>query len=156
MMKRMILAMILVLVWVTLSGIALAAPPHLKGVPKEFRPGDARGIFIWQDKDGMHVRSTTAGRGHVFSGVIRTNGEFYNVRGVREEAGDFYRVSRGRDDIAFRFRTAKDVDGLDFRVKEGSRLYFDLFMDGHRIDTREIYVGRHGWHPEHSAFTIYK
>lgn len=155
-MKRIILAMLMLLVWITLAGSALAAAPELNGVPQEYRPGNSRGYFIWQDRDGIHVRTTTAGRGHVFSGVIRTDGQFYNVRGVRQEAGDFSRVNRDRDDITFRFRTTDGVDGVDFRIKEGKRLAFDLFIDGHRIDPREIYVGRRGWHPEHSIFTVFK
>jgi len=153
-MKKLSAMLIMVSVLIACSGYALAWAPQLQGQPDAFRPGDSRGFFIWRDGDGLHLRTTTRGQGHVFSGVIRTDGRFHAVHGVREEGNDFHRLSWDRDTITFRYKTAGGVDGLDFRVKDGDRLTLDLFMDGHRIATREIYVGRRGCHPVHSEFTL--
>jgi hypothetical protein len=150
-------ALLLVAVFLVIgSGYALAWSPQLQGRPDQFRPGDSRGVFVWRDDNGLHLRTTTHGRLHVFSGVVRTNGHFVDVRSVRGERNDFSRLSADRDTITFRFRTAGDVDGLDFRIRGGEEVEFDLFMDGRRIDTREIYLGHRGWHPRRSEFTLHR
>lgn len=153
-MKKAVALVTLLLVLVASTGYAFAWGPRLEGRPSEFRPGNSRGVFIWHDHAGLHLRTTTHGRDHVFSGVIRTNGDFVDVRGVREERGDFHRVSWDRDTITFRFNTDGGVDGMDFRVKRGDRVFFDLYMDGHRISSREIYLGRGGRHPDRNHFEV--
>jgi hypothetical protein len=153
-MKKLTVLVIMVSLLVFGSSYAFAWAPQVQGVPYEFRPGDSRGVFVWRDGDGFHVRTTTRGQGHVFSGVIRTDGQFRNVRDAGGEGRDFHRLNLPRDMISFRFETKGGVDGFDFRVKGGERLMLDLFMDGHRIATREIYVGRRGWHPASSDFTL--
>lgn len=153
-MRKVSLLMITMFLLVALSSNAFAWSPQLQGQPEDFRPGDSRGVFIWHDGEGMHLRTTTYGQEHVFFGVIRTDGRFDAVRGYREEAGDFHRVSWDRDNITFRFNTEGGVDGLNFRVHDGEHVTFDLYMDGHRISTKQIYIGHEGWHPHHSEFQI--
>ncbi len=136
------------------SGYALAWAPQLQGRPFDFRPGDSRGVFVWRDRDGLHLRTTTRGSEHVFSGVIGTNGYFVDVDSARLEGRDFFRVNDDRNMITFRFRTAGGSDGLDFRVRDGERLNFALFVDGHRIDPNEIYIGYRGWHPGDNEFRL--
>lgn len=153
-MKKLTALLLVLSILVIGSGSALAWAPQLQGQPYEFMPGDSRGVFIWRDGDGLHLRTTTRGREHVFSGQIRTEGRFVNVRGVQEEGNDMSRISRDHDTITFRFHTAGGVDGLDFRVRGSDRLSFDLYMDGHRIDTSKIYIGYRGWHPDESEFVL--
>jgi hypothetical protein len=153
-MKKLAAALVVLSILIACSGYALAWAPQLQGEPYQYKPGDNRGVFIWRDHDGLHLRTTTRGREHVFSGVIRTDGRFVGVRGVRAESNDCVRLSRDRDTVAFRFHTAGGVDGLDFRVREGERLAFELFVDGHRIETQNIYVGHRGWHPRGNEFTL--
>jgi hypothetical protein len=153
-MKKMTTVLLVLFILVAGSGYALAWAPQLQGKPYQYKPGESRGVFIWRDRDGLHLRTTTRGQEHVFSGVIRTDGRFADVCGVRMEGNDFIRLSRDRDTITFRFRTAGGEDGIDFRVWESERLSFDLFIDGHRIDTRNIYVGYRGWHPYRNEFTL--
>lgn len=153
-MKKLTAMVIMVSILVFCSGYAFAWAPQLQGRPDAFRPGHSRGVFLWRDGDGFHLRTATRGQGHVFSGVIRTDGRFSAVRDAGEERNDFHRLSHDRDTITFRYHTKGGADGLDFRVKEGDRLTVDLFMDGRRVDTCEIYVGKRGWHPRHSDFTL--
>ncbi len=155
-MKKLTAFLLVAVILVFGSGYALAWAPELKGRPEQFAPGDSRGVFVWRDDNGLHLRTTTRGRLHVFSGVLRTNGYFADVRGVREERNDFSRLNDDRNSIMFRFKTQGDVDGLDFRVRGGDQVELDLFVDGHRIDTREIYVGYRGWHPNRSNFVLYR
>jgi hypothetical protein len=154
-MKKLTAILTMVFVLLAFSNLALAwGGPRSHGQPEEFRPGDSRGYFIWRDGDTVHLRVTTYGREHTFSGVIRTDGQFRHVRGYREEANDFHRVDRDRDAIAFRFHTAGGVDGLDFRVDDADHIAFDLYMDGHPISPGHIYIGHRGWHPDDNTFRL--
>lgn len=152
--KRVSIVVMLVVAILSLTGSVFAWSPHLEGRPDAFRMGNSRGYFIWQDQDGLHLRTTTRGQEHVFSGVIRTNGRFVDVERKQLEHGDFCRVNPDRDTITFRFTTTSGSDGMDFRVRDGERLNFDLFIDGHKINPHEIYLGERGWHPRSSDFTI--
>ena len=153
-MKRVAALITLLFVLMASTGYALAWGSRLEGRPEGFRPGESRGVFIWHDHQGMHLRTSTHKREHVYSGVIRTDGHFSDVHGVREERGDFHRVSWDRDTITFRFDTDGGTDGLDFRVKRGDRVFFDLYKDGHRISTQEIHLGHDGRHPDDSHFSV--
>lgn len=180
-MKRNWLILSLVaLLLVAMTGSALAWSPRLEGKPDQFRPGGAKGYYIWQDHSGFHIWTTTRGMEHKFSGVIKTDGEFVHVRGQRLEGDDRFRetsdeqdnhwfTSQGRfgkfrfqgrevdhdtDKISFRFETAGGSDGLNFRVRDGSWITFELYMDGRRVDNDNIYIGDNGWHPRRSTFTI--
>ncbi|MCX7781210.1 MAG: hypothetical protein N2491_09925 [Negativicutes bacterium] len=155
-MKRLSAVMVFLFTMVALSGYALAWPGHLEGKPDAFRPGDTRGYFIWHDDNGMHLRTTTRGHERIFTGVIRTDGKFVNVDDFKMEGNDRIRVSRDRDTIWFRLSTAGAVDGLNFRIKGGDYVHFELYMDGHRIDRKEIFLGDRGWHPRSSSFTIHR
>lgn len=155
-MRKLSILVIVVALLVLSAGAALAKDRSIEGRPDMLDPGHIRGYFVWRDDDGLHLRTTTRGHDHVFSGVIRTDGKFEDVDGRRLEHGDYYRLSRDRDTITFRFTTAAGLDGFDFRVDDGKRLNFDLFMDGHRIDVDEIYIGERGWHPQHSEFTLHR
>lgn len=156
-MKKLTALLTVVFVLLAYSSLAFAWGGHrTNGQPEEFRPGDSRGYFIWREGDTVHLRVTTYGREHTFSGVIRTDGRFYHVRGFREENGDFHRSDRDHDSIFFRFHTAGGVDGIDFKVGDADKLNFDLFIDGHRISPHQIYVGHRGWHPDDNSFDLYR
>lgn len=155
-MKKLTVLLLVALTLVAMSSYAFAWAPRDQGRPDAFRPGDSRGYFIWHDYDGLHIWTSTRGARHEFSGVIRTDGAFFDVQGKRLEGDDFFRVDRDRDTIQFRFETAGGADGINFRIDGGSYANFDLFIDGHRIDPGEIYIGDRNWHPRHSDFTLYR
>ncbi|MDR3564878.1 MAG: hypothetical protein P4N59_26065 [Negativicutes bacterium] len=154
-MKKTVVLLVGIVLLLMLSGVALAWPQYLDGRPSEYRPGETRGYFIWFDRDGWNLRTASKSREHVYTGVIRTNGEFVDVRGVREEHGDRIRLNHERDRISFQFETdPRDTDGIDFRVRDGDRVNFDLYVDGELIDTHEIHLGRHNIHPHSNDFWI--
>jgi hypothetical protein len=43
---------------------------------------------------------------------------------------------------------------VNFRIKDGSYVEFDLFVDGHPIRHRQIYIGNSGWHPDDHSFRL--
>lgn len=153
-MKRLSAILVFALTLVALTGSAFAWPGYLEGKPDALQRWDARGYFIWHDNKGMHLRTATHGQERVFTGVIRTDGKFTNVDDFRLEGADRIRLSRDRDTITFRFVTGRAAEGLDFRLKNGERVTFELYMDGHRIDRKEIFLGDRGRHPRSSHFSL--
>jgi len=135
---------------------AFAWAPRVEGKPDAFDPGATRGYFIWHDWNGLHLWTTTRGQEHHFSGVIRTDGRFINVHGKRLESDDWYRVGPERHEMNFDFTTSGGLDGVNFEIEGGDHVNFDLFIDGHRINPEEIYIGDRGWHPDQDDFTLFR
>lgn len=155
---------------------------NFHGRPIDFRSDGHKGYYIWQDEHGFHVWTTTRGEEHTFSGVIHTDGIFEHVRGHRLEEGDslttyediqdktWFRfgdgdrgfhfafggreVNVGHDKINFKFNTAGGSDGLNFRIRDARHIDFDLFIDGHPIPRRDIFIGTNGWHPDDHHFRL--
>jgi hypothetical protein len=92
----------------------------LHGQP-DMGAGDGVGYWLWKDDKGLHLRTTTRGQEHVFSGTIRTAPEssFEHVTEVRFEdtAQNHDRMVQADDDlIRFRFHTWDGTDGVDFQL----------------------------------------
>lgn len=140
---------------ISMTSVVFAWQPYINGRPSEFRPGYSRGYFIWRDDSGFNLRTASHRRGHVFNGVIRTNGDLAEIRVLRTEGGDRLRVDRERDVIRFRFRTGPgDVDGVDFRVRGGNMVHFELFMDGAPAHPQSINIGAYNRNPRDNSFRI--
>jgi len=152
--KKGLIVALIGLFLVALTGAAFAWSPELNGKPEAFHPGETRGYFIWHDDNGLHIRTTTRGQLHVFSGTLHTNGRFIDVHGVKLEADDGYKVGPERHQMDFRFETAGGVDGIDFKVEGGEKVVLDLLIDGHKISADEIYGGFGSWHPSENKFEI--
>lgn len=155
-MRKLFSMFVVSLLVLSFCSSAFAWSPRIEGRPDSFDPGASRGYFIWHDESGFHVWTSTRGNQHEFSGVIRTNGRFHDTHGQRLEWNDFARVDSDRNMITFKFNTAGGEDGLNFRVAGGSYVDFDLFIDGHRIDRKEIHIGDRGWHPESNDFRLHR
>jgi hypothetical protein len=138
---------------VCFSGYVLAAA-ILDGRPAAFRSGESTGYFLWQDKDGLHIRAASNGTQHSFSGNIRTDGEFRDVFSQTGGTGDYCRVSDDREKIAFWFTAAGNQAGIDLRVRGGTYITFKLSMDGEDAAAANIFVGKDGWHPDGNKFTL--
>jgi hypothetical protein len=141
---------------ITLTGSVFAWAPQLDGRPEAFHPGAVRGYFIWHDNNGLHLRTTTEGQMHIFSGDIHTDGIFADVHGAQLEANDALNVGPEGHQMNFRFETAGGVDGIDFKVEGGEKVVFNLYMDGHEISPDEIYGGHGSWHPNSDSFQIFR
>lgn len=155
-MKKLYSILMLSLLILSFCSSAFAWSPSVDGKPDTFDPGKSRGYYIWHDRDGLHIWTTTRGQEHEFSGVIRTNGKFADIHGQRIERNDFYKISSGRDRITFKFKTDGGIDGLNFNINGGKYVDFDLFVDGHRIDPKQIHIGDRGWSPRDNDFRLYR
>ncbi|AJQ28018.1 hypothetical protein [Pelosinus fermentans] len=129
--------------------------PNLEERPIAFDPGKSMGYFLWQDKEGLHLRITSTGIPHTFSGTVRTDGRFENVLGKYQGGNeDYFEVNKSQNKIIYNFTTAKDEEGLDFQLSYGSYVKFSLSLDGESIDSEQIFIGKDGWHPARYEFTL--
>lgn len=154
--KGWMASLIIVLLLTCFTSQVFAWYMPANGKPDMYRPGDVRGYFIWQDSEGMHLRVTTRGQEHRFTGTIRTNGKFLAINGRSLEWNDRIRTDYEHSLIRFGLSVAGGTDGIDFKVHGGNHLKFDLYIDDERINPHEIYIGDEGWQPGRSHFTIYR
>lgn len=154
-MKKSILPSIFLLFLFALSSTAFAWSSQLEGEPA-FHRGEAGGYFIWYDDKGLHLRTTTRGPIHNFSGVLHTDGKFIDVHGIHLEVDDAYtyQVSPDKGQVHFNLDTGTLIDGFDFKVEGGEKIAFNLLIDGHPIPADEIHGGPNNWHPNNSTFEI--
>jgi hypothetical protein len=149
-MKKLSFFVVLTCFLVTLSGTAFAWSDRSEGRPQQNPPS----LSIWHDRnDEFHVKSTNFRNQHVFSGVIRTDGRFYDIEERDLENGDFVRVDHDRNTISFRF-TGRGTDEINFHIRGGDTLTFDLNRDGRDMRSSEIFIGQRGWHPRDNRFTL--
>jgi hypothetical protein len=121
----------------------------------DFEKGDVVKVALWRDDDGWHIRWTTAGHKHRFSGWIgAAEGEFTAIRAVRQERGDWARVSPNDKRLLFDTETDGGVDGFDFR-SDGKRLTFKIEVDG-EARTERVFIGRNDRNPSRMPFALDK
>lgn len=156
-MKKLSSLLVLACFLVTLSGTAFAWSDRSEGRPDQ-TPGQMfRGpsLSVWHDRnDEFHVKSTNFRGQHTFTGVIQTDGRFYDIDEKETESGDYITVDRDRNTIRFRF-TGRGMDELNFKVRHGDTVRFNFSRDGHDMPTKEIFVGKNGWHPRDNRFTLH-
>jgi hypothetical protein len=149
------LCILTLLIMVCFSNYSIAAPSNkLDGKPVAFDSGNSTGYFIWQDNDGLHLRSTTTQIKRVFSGTISTDGNFEDVFGRYSGGDDYFRINEKRDQAVFQFTTTGDTASIDLRIFNGTNVSFNLSMDGKSIDPVNIFIGWDGWHPDSHKFTL--
>jgi hypothetical protein len=103
--------------------------------------GRATGLFIWHDRNTVHVDSTD---NHWFGDDIQgfieiEGGSFDNVQNTHDRDDTRYHVI-GKNRIAFHFNAKdREVDGFKFNIHDGKRLIFHIGLNGRR--TGSIYYG---------------
>jgi len=127
---------------------------RLDGKPDKFMLHSRTGYFIWQDEKGLHIRTTSSGERHVFTGTIRTDGVFEDTYESSRAGDDFFRINGDRDKITYRFTNAGNRSGIDIYVNGGTYVAFNLSMDGEAIDPDRIFIGGDGWHPGSHKFML--
>ena len=153
-MKKLTSFLILACFLVSLSGTALAWNDNSEGRPNLGRGVGVPSISIWHDhRDVFHVKSTSLRGQHVFSGVIQTDGRFYDIDEKQMENGDYVKVDRDRNVIRFRL-TGRGFDEFNFKIRNGKTLRFEVNRDGRDMPTQHIYIGKNGWHPRNNKFTL--
>ena len=127
-------------------------PATVQGQPERLHAGSTDGYYVWHDRYGWHLRTTTPQRSpHVFSGRIVSSDTIRSVTMVRDENDD--RVSVSGHTLSFRFVTYAGIDGVNFRVGCTNSVSFELRQGGSMIPVYRIFLGRYGRAP-HNPFTV--
>jgi hypothetical protein len=140
------------------SASAHAREPDPQGKPDNFEPGKPAAYFVWHDRDGWHLRTTTARKLHRFRGTIEVDsGEITELLNHNSEARgpDWARRSRDKKKVTFDLKTDGQADGLNFKVSDNAEtVTFSLNVDEGGAPTKRIFVGAQGRPPEASEFTL--
>jgi len=158
-------ALVLSLIPALLLCVPLHAEPLNPLGKPDFEPGTAAAYYIWVDRDGLHLRTTTASRKHVFSGVITTNKQMSKVRAVlpdkRKALKDFGSLSQDRQTLKFRFQTDGGVDGFIVNFDKALQdqpleIEFNLKIDDKqgRVVTQRIFIGSQKSNPDNTSFKL--
>jgi hypothetical protein len=128
---------------------------RVQGRPAGFAGGDRAGDYLWHDAAGFHLRVTHRGdRRDVFTGVITADRQLA-LRPVRLEGRDAVALSADRRTLSYRFYDYGHIDGADFGTDCATRLVVgDLRLDGRRLGTGRVYLGRTQAHPAQLPFTL--
>jgi hypothetical protein len=133
---------------------ALAWESQVEGLPGPIR--DAMAYLIGHNANGWHLRTHGPRRQHFFTGLLTTDGRFYDVELRNPERLDSVYVADGGRTLRLSFRTGDYADGVDFRVDGGTYVAFSLDVDGRPIAPQHIYLGAAGQHPESNPFAIWR
>ena len=144
----------LVLAALAMASAAVAAPKeYWRGRP-DFAAGETRGYFVWQDDEGWHVRWTTKGGAHIFSGTATCDGEFMHFKSIGKEKNDLVRKD-SNNRIKFDAKSEGAIDGFDFALSPSTqKITFDLKMDGKSAPLQEVRIGGKKERPNSMPFTI--
>ena len=157
--RRLRLAAIFALVTAfALVGTALAWPDLIEGRPYNLEAGGTAGYYLWQRDEGFVLAMTGPAHqpGHIFTGVLETDGRFSEIRLLRAERPDGYAVRENDQRIRFHFRTHADLDGLGFDVVGGTHLTSTLLIDGERAPVRRIFMGQRAINPQVNPVILYR
>jgi hypothetical protein len=127
-------------------------PSAVDGRPEQAQAG-MTGAALWHNRTGWHLRVSEEGSDRaVFTGNIAVDGRIISVE-RRTEGGDIVLAGNPHQQW-FRFTNYGAVDGIDFVTRCSSFVKVTLYMNGEKLPTEQIYVGRAGHHPATNAFTI--
>lgn len=153
-MKKLSCILVVAFLLAMLSGTVFANQAPSEGRPAAFTPEHTHGYFIWSDDNELHLRTTGRGPVHVYSGMITTDGRFYDIEEKQLENGDHVRIDRDHNRIYFRFTTGKATDGFDFKLHRGNKVGFKLFVDGQKAPIDDIYIGKEDRAPKSNEFEL--
>ena len=106
-------------------------PVSVQGKPTMLKTGGAAGDYLWHDSNGWHLRVTHPGHAKVtFTGRKKT--------------------------LTYKFYNYGYIDGIDFKTACAQRLGISAAVNGHKLSTSRIWLGRHGRHPLENRFVVVK
>jgi len=131
---------------------AAAAPPEavpaaaLKGAPA-IAPGAAKGLYVWTDEKGVHVRWTSDGTPALFSGSLDASRDLgaKAVTRVNELAGGWAQL-HGERLVLFSATARGELDGFDLAAPAGTAFTLDVQIDGKPADPALVFFGARGAH----------
>jgi hypothetical protein len=156
------------------AAVALALPPAVaqeekpkleeidaKGKPKDLKAGQSARYVIWSDKDGWHLRVTTAASLTAFNGVIEpVGGKITSVRlnpgkalpgGLRAPPA----IQTQSATFSVKLKISKGIiDGVDVQLDDNATaVKFTLKVDDQDAP-KQIFIGPKGMHPQEATFYL--
>jgi hypothetical protein len=124
----------------------------VRGAP-EIEPNKVVGFYLWADKDGLHLRWTTDGTAHLFSGRLDLDKPLKELVRVREVAGGWARM-HGNRVVMFSSTSRGAVDGLDLVIPAGRKVRLEIQVDGKDPLPEQVLLGAKGNNPKGFPLTI--
>jgi hypothetical protein len=126
------------------------------GVPPEMEPGHPSALWIYQDADGWHFRTTANQVLRKFLGKIWvTEGKIVSATAStgegKNEINDKLRVAK--KEVLFVFATFGRMDGVDLRVSGTKCVHVEVTVDG-KVETQLVYLGATMVHPAGNPFEV--
>lgn len=119
---------------------------QLRGVTAEFKPGTGRGVFVWTDEQGLHLRWAADGKPVLFSGKLELDRAVGKITRVNPLAGGWVTTSDAQ--ILLFSATATDtVDGFDLALEPGTPATLTVAIDEQPIDLGLLWIGTPPTHP---------
>ena len=119
-------------------------PAALKGEPA-VKPGAAKGLFVWADAKGVHVRWTSDGKQALFAGSVELDKPFGKIDRVSKTAGGWVQ-GHGDRIVMFSATAATALDGFDLEAPAGAVAKLDAQIDGNPADVGLVSFGEAGAH----------
>src|SRR5262249_6579068 len=158
--RRMLPATALVLLAGALSvGAVQGQVVNPVGKPKGYKAGATIRYAVWNDGQGWHLGTATAGKLHRFQGSVEViGGRIIAFTPQQLEGGgktsDYWMITSSRRKLYFDFSTKGAADGVLFQVgPTATALKFDLNIDG-KSQPQLIHLGQNAVHPGSSTFTL--
>jgi len=121
---------------------------HLPPGRPSFVAGMPEGYWIWEDRQGWHLRTTSDIQRHFHGAVQAVGGSVGALRPVGAAAG---RVRRDDDTIAFDYQAEGGEQGFDWVSTGCSR--FEIYIDGTTRPLR-VFLGGEESSPARVPFAI--
>jgi hypothetical protein len=134
-----------------------------KGKPKTLKAGQSARYVLWCDKDGWHLRVTTAGDLTAFNGVIEpVDGKITSVRLISGEGKALPGGLRPLPPIKtqsatfnVKLKISKGIiDGVDLQLDDkATAVKFALKVDDQDAP-EQVFIGPKGMHPKEATFFL--
>lgn len=125
--------------------LCAAAPPRplpaawLQGEPT-IAPGTDKGVFVWTDDKGVHVRWSFGGQVVLLSGRLKADKDLGAITRVNELAGGWAQLGGKR--VALFSATARaELDGFDLAAPAGALVELEVQLDARPADPALVFFG---------------
>lgn len=151
-MKKKIMSIFIVMaMFLSISTVFAAWSPDMTGSPAI--SNHSHGYFIWRDNSGIHVKMISEENAS-FSGSIQTDGQFRDVSTRNIEDNGNVQVEN-HNNLKFKAKRVTNAE-MDFNIVDSDSITFELFIDGKKVNPKNIYLGKEEWHPTDNSFSVYR
>ena len=125
-------------------------PAQTAGYPEVF-PGYPEGYYLGQVNGwwSLYAAHPEDGTTVIFSGTVKTDGSLLDVTATKNDPADSIAL-RGSHKIDFRFVNHESLDGFTFFAGCGSKVAFQMTVNGKKLVLADANLGNPTVNPSHS------